>query len=67
MADKLHDCDIAEAWRIVRGHIQKELVGELIPVPFVTEADLYDLMTVFYKQDDGKVRQTVELFIMQLK
>ena len=56
MADKLRDCDIAEAWNILRGYVRKELVGDLIPVPFVTEADLYDLLTVFYKQDDGKVR-----------
>ena len=56
MADKVHDCDIPEAWEILRSHLQKELVGDLIPVPFVTEGDLYDLMTVFYKQDDGKVR-----------
>ncbi|XP_043235023.1 uncharacterized protein LOC122388210 [Amphibalanus amphitrite] len=54
MADKLHDCDIPEAWTILRSHLQKELVGDLIPIPFVTEGDLYDLLTVFYKQDDGK-------------
>ncbi|XP_037072877.1 uncharacterized protein LOC119093957 [Pollicipes pollicipes] len=55
MADKLTDCDIAQAWDILRKQISYQLVGEeLIPVPYITEADLYDLATVFYKIDDGK-------------